>query len=46
MAILRGLLFYWSAMTWFLGMDTERDLKGLRCRRSSFGAIEVGILWR
>jgi hypothetical protein len=26
MAILRGLLFHWSAMKWFLGMDTRLQL--------------------
>jgi hypothetical protein len=33
MAILRELLFHWSAMTWFLGMDTRLRLGRERFER-------------
>jgi hypothetical protein len=33
MAILRWLLFHWSAMTWFLGMDTRLQLGRERFQR-------------
>jgi hypothetical protein len=39
MAILRGLLFHWSAMTWLLGMDTRLRLG----REICVGAEIVGI---
>jgi hypothetical protein len=38
MAILRGLLFHWSAMTWFLGMDTR-----LRLGRETFERVVHGM---
>jgi hypothetical protein len=53
MAILRWLLFDWSAMTWFLGMDTRLRLGQERFERvmlltklfwRDWGY--VGILWR
>jgi hypothetical protein len=34
MAILRGLLFHWSAMTWFLGMDIRLRLGRERFERA------------
>jgi hypothetical protein len=45
MAILHGLLFHWSAMTWFLGMDDVTDealLARLGLRRHSL-ALSKGF---
>jgi hypothetical protein len=45
MAILHGLLFHWSAMTWFLGMDTRLRLSRERFERVMLQTTRK-LFWR